>query len=76
MRILGSVIAPSTTLMSSCDSKITGSGSIRPQIVRDQLVSGILLHWRDGLRIAIIMFAQVFNQCAKLTGAVEVNVVF
>ena len=24
--------------MSSCDSKITGSGSIRPQIVRDQLV--------------------------------------
>jgi hypothetical protein len=38
MRILGSVVAPSTTLMSSCDSKITGSGSIRPQIVRDQLV--------------------------------------
>jgi hypothetical protein len=24
--------------MSSCDSKITGSGSIRSQIVRDQLV--------------------------------------
>src|ERR1700719_3053452 len=38
MRILGSIVAPSTTLMSSCDSKITGSGSIRPQIVRDQLV--------------------------------------
>ena len=38
MRILGSVVAPSTTLMSPCDSKITGSGSIRPQIVRDQLV--------------------------------------
>src|SRR5580693_6089438 len=38
MRILGSVVAPSTTLMSSCDSKITGSGCIRPQIVRDQLV--------------------------------------
>ncbi len=37
MRILGSVVAPSTTLM-SCGSKITGSGSIRPQIVRDQLV--------------------------------------
>ena len=37
--ILGSIVAPSTTLMSSCDSKITGSGSsIRPQIVRDQLV--------------------------------------
>jgi hypothetical protein len=27
-----------TTLMSSCDSKITGSGSVRSQIVRDQLV--------------------------------------
>ena len=38
MRILGSIVAPSTTLMSSCNSKITGSGSIRPQIVRDQLV--------------------------------------
>ena len=38
MRILGSIVAPSTALMSSCDSKITGSGSIRPQIVRDQLV--------------------------------------
>ncbi len=38
MRILGSIVAPSTTLMSSCDSKVTGSGSIRPQIVRDQLV--------------------------------------
>jgi len=38
MRILGSIVAPSTTLMSFCDSKITGSGSIRSQIVRDQLV--------------------------------------
>ncbi len=38
MRILGSIVAPSTTPMSSCDSKITGGGSIRPQIVRDQLV--------------------------------------
>ena len=38
MRILSSIVAPSTTFMSSCDSKITGSGSIRPQIVRDQLV--------------------------------------
>src|SRR5580704_6058999 len=38
MRILGSVVAPLTTLMSSCDSKITGSCRIRSQIVRDQLV--------------------------------------
>jgi hypothetical protein len=38
MRILGSIVAPSTTLMSSCDSEITGSGSIRSQIVRDKLV--------------------------------------
>ena len=38
MRILGSIVAPSTTLMSSCDSKITCSGGIRSQIVRDQLL--------------------------------------
>ena len=38
MRILGSIVAPSTTLMSSCDSKITDSCRIRSQIVRDQLV--------------------------------------
>jgi hypothetical protein len=38
MRILGSVVAPLTALMSSCDSKITCSASIRSQIVRDQLV--------------------------------------
>jgi len=28
------------------------------------------------LRIAIIMFAQVFYQCAKLTRAIEINIVF
>src|SRR5450631_657523 len=38
MRILGSVVAPSTTLMSFCDSKITGSSSIRSQIICDELV--------------------------------------
>ena len=38
MRILCSIVTPSTTLMSSCHSKITGSGSIRPRIVCDQLV--------------------------------------
>jgi hypothetical protein len=38
MRILGSIVAPFATLMSYCDSKIIGSGSIRSQIVRDQLV--------------------------------------
>src|SRR5450631_2074779 len=38
MRILCSIVAPSTTLMPFCDSKITGSGSIRSQIVCDQLV--------------------------------------
>ena len=38
MRILGSIVAPSTTFMSSCDPKITGCSSIRFEIVRDQLV--------------------------------------
>ena len=38
MRILGSVVAPSTALMAFCDSKIIGCGSIRPQLIRDELV--------------------------------------
>ena len=38
MRVLGSIVAPSTTLMSSCESKFTGSGRIRSEIVRDELV--------------------------------------
>jgi hypothetical protein len=32
------LVAPSTTLMSSCDSKITSSGRIRSQILCDQLI--------------------------------------
>jgi hypothetical protein len=38
MRVLCSIVAPPTTFMTSCDSKITGSGSIRSKIVRDELV--------------------------------------
>jgi hypothetical protein len=38
MRVLGSIVTQSTTFMSFCYSKITGSGSIRSQIVYDQLV--------------------------------------
>jgi hypothetical protein len=38
MRILGSVVAPLTALMAFCDSKIMGCGSIRPQLIRDELV--------------------------------------
>jgi hypothetical protein len=38
MRILGSVVAPSTAFMAFCDSKIMGCGSIRPQLIRDELV--------------------------------------
>ena len=38
MRILGSVVAPSTALVAFCDSKIMGCGSIRSQLIRDELV--------------------------------------
>jgi len=38
MRILGSVVAPSAALMAFCDSKIMGCGSIRPQLIRDELI--------------------------------------
>src|ERR1700730_2135010 len=38
MRILGSFGAPLTALMAFCDSKIMGCGSIRPQLIRDELV--------------------------------------
>jgi hypothetical protein len=39
MRILGSVVAPSTAFMTSCDSKITGCGSIiRDELLRDNAI--------------------------------------
>ena len=38
MRILGSIVAPSTAFMTSCESKITGCGSVRSQIIRDELL--------------------------------------
>jgi hypothetical protein len=38
MRILRSIVAPSTALMAFCDSKIMGCGSIRPQFIRDEVV--------------------------------------
>ena len=38
MRILGSVVAPSAALMAACDSEIMGCGSIRPQLIRDELI--------------------------------------
>jgi len=37
MGILGSVVAPSTALVSFCDSKIFDCGGIRFEIVRDEL---------------------------------------
>ena len=38
MRILRSIVAPSAAFMAFCDSKITGCGSIRAQVIRDELV--------------------------------------
>src|SRR5580704_17794859 len=38
MRILRSVVAPSAAFMAYCDSKITGRGGIRSQIICDELV--------------------------------------
>ena len=38
MGVLGSVVAPSTALMSFCNSKIMDCGNIRFEIVRDELV--------------------------------------
>ena len=38
MGILGSVVAPSTALVSFCDSKIFDCGGIRFEIVRDERV--------------------------------------
>src|ERR1019366_1534173 len=38
MRILRSIVAPSTAFMAFCDSKITGCSSIRSEIIGDQLV--------------------------------------
>jgi hypothetical protein len=38
MRILGSIVAPSTALVAFCDPKMTGCGSIRSQVICDKLV--------------------------------------
>ena len=38
MRILRSIVAPSTKLMAFCDSKLTGCSPIRAQVIRDELV--------------------------------------
>ena len=38
MRILRSIVAPSATLVAFCDSKMTGCGGIRSQLIRDELV--------------------------------------
>src|SRR3984893_14549652 len=38
MRILRSIVAPSATLLPFCDSKMTGCGGIRSQIICDELV--------------------------------------
>ena len=36
MRVLGSVVAPSTALMAVLDPEIAGSSAIRPQVIGDQ----------------------------------------
>src|SRR6202047_1105817 len=38
MRVLRSIVAPPTTLMSSCATKFTGVCRIRLEIVRDELI--------------------------------------
>jgi hypothetical protein len=38
MRILRSIVAPSTALMAFGESKLTGCSSIRAQVIRDELV--------------------------------------
>jgi hypothetical protein len=38
MRILRSIVAPSTAFMAFCDSKITGCSSVRSEVICDQLV--------------------------------------
>ena len=38
MRILRSIVAPSTAFMTFCDSRITGCSPIRSEVIRDQLV--------------------------------------
>jgi hypothetical protein len=37
MRILGSIVAPSTAVMAACEAKIIGCSSIRTQVVGDEL---------------------------------------
>jgi len=38
MRILRSIVAPSTAVMATCEAKISGCSSIRAQVIGDQLI--------------------------------------
>ena len=38
MRILGSIVKPSTAFMAFCDSKVIRCSPIRAQVIRDELV--------------------------------------
>ena len=38
MRILRSIVAPSTAFMASCDPKMTGCSPIRAQVICDELI--------------------------------------
>src|SRR3984893_15645879 len=50
MRILRSIVAPSATLVAFCDSKMTGCGGIRSQLICDDLV-GTKPYFFSSLRI-------------------------
>jgi hypothetical protein len=66
MRILGSVVAPSAALMAFCDSKIMGRGSIRPQLIRDELV------WDKA--IFLQKFAHQFQRGTLVSSALDQHV--
>ena len=66
MRILRSIIAPSATLVAFCDSKMTGRGGIRSQLICDELV------WDKA--IFLQQLAHQFKRCPFVSPGLDQNV--
>jgi hypothetical protein len=65
MRILGSVVTPSTAVMATCNAEIAGCGSIGPEVI---LLSGTKPYFFKSLRInlsAACLFRRVWTSTSS-----------
>ena len=80
MRVLGSVVAPSTALMSVRDAEIAGSGAVRPQVIRDQpneheavLLQELVHELQRGVLVPFRLNQHIEDLSFGVDGAPQVN---